>query len=232
MNTALVIYDLTGKILAVYFGETNVPQGVPYLFVDVPDGESVLRVDLTDTDNPTAVLSGNTKTDLTKLREEMDRISTKVDENIPDEKDPETLDEWKEYKKKEVAKACSETIYNGLDIELSDGTTKHFTLRESEMFHDQLNLLGAQVKLIAGEKTIEYHPDGEPCVYYSAADMQTIITMAMNFVSYHQTYCNSMNMWIAGCEDIDSVKAISYGDEIPEQYQSDVLKVKLAAKTE
>lgn len=232
MNTALVIYDLTGKILAVYFGETNVPQGIPYLFVDVPDGESVLRVDLTDPDNPVAVLSGENKTDLTKLREEMDRISIKVDENIPDEKEPETLAEWKEYKKKEVAKVCSETIYNGLDIKLSDGISKHFTLRESDKFHDQLNLIGAQVRLLAGEKTIEYHPDGEPCVYYSATDMQTIITAAMRFVSYHQTYCNSLNMWIAGCKDIDSVKAISYGNDIPEEYQSDVLKTKLAAQTE
>ena len=226
MNTALVIYDLTGKVLAVYFGETEVPQGIPYMFVDIPEGESIVKVDLSDPKNPVAVLSGENKTDLTKLQEELERITTKVDENIPDKKIPETLEEIKAAKKQEIGQACDKIIYDGMDVTLTNGSTEHFSLTD----HDQLNLFGKQVQLTAGTDQLEYHSDGQACRYYSAKDMQLITSAAMAYVSYHTTYCNAVNMWIAGCETADEIQQIYYGADVPETYQSDVLKAYLKAK--
>ena len=228
MNTALVIYDLTGKVLAVYFGETNAPQGVPYLFVDIPEGESIVRVDLSDPKNPVAVLSGENKTDLTKIQEELERITTKVDENIPDKKIPETLEEIKAAKKQEIGEACDKIIYEGMDVTLTNGSTEHFSLTD----HDQLNLFGKQVQLAAGADQLEYHSDGQPCRYYSTADMQMIIAAAMKHVSYHTTYCNAVNMWIVGCESVEEIQQIYYGAEVPETYQNDVLKAYTASMKE
>ena len=228
MDTALVIYDLTGKILAVYYGETDVPQGVPYLFVDIPEGESIVRVDLSDPKNPVAVLSGENKTDLTKIQEELERITTKVDESIPDKKIPETLEEIKAAKKQEIGQACDKIIYDGMDVTLTDGSTEHFSLTD----HDQLNLFGKQVQLAAGTDQLEYHSDGQACRYYSAKDMQIITSTAMAYVSYHTTYCNAVNMWIAGCETADEIQQIYYGADVPEQYQSDVLKAYIAIAKE
>ena len=228
MDTALVIYDLTGKILAVYYGATDVPQGVPYLFVDIPEGESILRVDLSDPKNPVAVLSGENKTDLTKIQEELERVATKVDENIPDKKIPETLEEIKAAKKQEIGEACDKIIYEGMDVTLTNGSTEHFSLTD----HDQLNLFGKQVQLAAGAEQLEYHSDGQPCKYYSAADMRLIIAAAMQHVSYHTTYCNAVNMWIAGCETAEGIQKIYYGVDVPEQYQSDVLKAYIASMKE
>lgn len=238
-----IIYDKSGHIWNVTYGDSILPQGLNSFQTDLPDNTQLTGVEIGEDGAVIPKYDSMPTSDLLQLQKAIDDakgealskvsdLTSRLDEVAPEEKEPETLDEYKSAKKKEVGKKCAETIYNGIDIELSNGTTKHFTLRESDTFHDQLNLIGAQVKLLAGAETVEYHSDGEPCVYYSATDMQTIISSAMNFVSYHQTYCNSMNMWIAGCEDIDSVKAISYGDEIPEQYQSDVLKAKLAEKTE
>lgn len=226
MDMALVIYDLTGKILAVYYGETDVPQGVPYLVVDIPEGESIVKVDLSDPKNPVAVLSGENKTDLTKIQEELERITTKVDENIPDKKIPETLEEIKAAKKQEIGQACDKIIYDGMDVTLTDGSTEHFSLTD----HDQLNLFGKQVQLAAGTDQLEYHSDGQACRYYSAEDMQIITSTAMAYVSYHTTYCNAVNMWIAGCETADEIRQIYYGADVPETYQSDVLKAYLKAK--
>ena len=223
MNTALVIYDVTGRVLAIYFGETEVPQGIPYMFVDIPEGESVVSIDLSDPKNPKAVFSGENKTDLTKIKEELDR---KVDENIPDAKVPETLEEYKAAKKQEISQACEQIIYSGVDVELSDGSAEHFSLTE----HDQLNLFGKQVQLTAGATELEYHADGQSCRYYSAKDMQIITSTAMAYVSYHTTYCNAVNMWIAGCETVDEIQQIYYGADVPETYQSDVLKAYLATK--
>lgn len=74
---------------------------------------------------------------------------------------------------------------------------------------------------------------GSPAGIIVRADMQAIIQAAMWHVSYHTTYCNALNMWIAGCQTADEVAEIFYGADVPEQYQSDVLRaylVQIAAK--
>lgn len=147
-------------------------------------------------------------------------------EVLPPEPYVPTLAELQSAKKQEISQACERIIYSGVDVTFTDGSVEHFSLTE----HDQLNLFGKQVQLAAGAEQMEYHSDGQPCRYYSAADMQTIITAAMQFVSYLTTYCNAINMWIAGCESTEEVQAIYYGADVPEQYQSDVLKAYIATK--
>ena len=134
-----------------------------------------------------------------------------------------TLTELQSSKKQEISQACEQAIYSGVSVTLADGSTEHFALTE----HDQLNLFGKQVQLASGLAQLEYHSDGQPCRYYSAADMQTIITTAMWHVSYHTTYCNALNMWVAGVETADDLQQIFYGADVPEQYQSEVLKAYL-----
>jgi len=108
-------------------------------------------------------------------------------------------------------------------VTLADGSTEHFALTE----HDQLNLFGKQVQLTAGIEQLEYHSDGRPCRYYSAADMKNIVEKAMWHVSYHTTYCNALNMWISGAQTAEELQQIFYGADVPEQYQSEVLKAYL-----
>ena len=134
-----------------------------------------------------------------------------------------TLAELRAAKKQEISQACEQIIYAGISVTLADGTVEHFALTE----HDQLNLFGKQAQLAAGTEQLEYHSDGKPCRYYSATDMQTIIAAAMQHVSYHTTYCNALNMWVAGCETADELQQIYYGVDVPEQYQSEVLKAYL-----
>lgn len=134
-----------------------------------------------------------------------------------------TLAELQAAKKQEISQACEQIIYAGISVTLADGTVEHFALTE----HDQLNLFGKQAQLAAGAEQLEYHSDGKPCRYYSAADMQTIIAAAMQHVSYHTTYCNALNMWVAGCETAEELQQIYYGVDVPEQYQSEVLKAYL-----
>ena len=144
-------------------------------------------------------------------------------EVLPPEPYVPTLAELQTAKRQEISRACEQIIYSGADVTLTDGSTEHFSLTE----HDQLNLFGKQVQLAAGAEQLEYHSDGQPCRYYSAADMQTIITAAMQHVSYHTTYCNALNMWVAGVQTAEEIQQIFYGADVPEQYQSEVLKAYL-----
>lgn len=142
---------------------------------------------------------------------------------LPVEPYEPTLEELQAAKRQEVSSACERIIYNGVSVTLADGATEYFALTE----HDQINLFGKQAQLVAGVEQLEYHADGQPCRYYSAADMQAIIAAALWHVSYHTTYCNALNMWIAACETAEDVQAIYYGADVPEEYQSEVLKAYL-----
>lgn len=142
---------------------------------------------------------------------------------LPVEPYEPTLEELQDAKRQEISAACEAIIYNGVSVTLADDTTEHFALTE----HDQINLFGKQAQLAGGVEQLEYHADGQPCRYYSAADMQAIITAALWHVSYHTTYCNAINMWIAACETAEDVQAIYYGADVPEEYQSEVLKAYL-----
>lgn len=135
-----------------------------------------------------------------------------------------TMEEVKAAKKREIGIACEQVIYAGIDVALPSGT-EHFSLTEK----DQLNLFGKQAQLAAGAAQLEYHQDGHPCRYYTAEEIQLIITAAMEHVSYHTTYCNSLNMWISGAKSVEEVHTIYYGSDVPEEYQSEVLKDYLTA---
>ena len=139
------------------------------------------------------------------------------------EPQPPTLDELKQQKINEVSNTCKETIYAGVDVELPTGITEHFSLKEE----DQINLFGKQAQITAGVMQLEYHQDGYPCRYYTVEEMTTIITEAMQFVSYHTTYCNSLYTWINAVTDKEDLTQITYGATIPVEYQSEVLKTYL-----
>lgn len=139
-------------------------------------------------------------------------------EVLPPEPYEPTLDELKLAKKREISQACEQTIYSGVDVALTDGSTEHFSLTE----RDQLNLFGKQAELSAGATRLRYHTDGQPCRYYDAADMQLIVSAAMEYVSYHTTYCNSLYMWINGAESAEEIQQIYYGAEIPAEVFRDL----------
>ena len=141
----------------------------------------------------------------------------------PEVEEP-TLEERKERKRAEVGNACEQAIYFGVDVTLPSGA-EHFSLTE----HDQINLFGKQAQLAAGAQQLEYHQDGQPCRYYTAEEMQAILEAAMFHVSYHTTYCNSLNMWIDAAADAETLEGIFYGADIPEEHQSIVLQDYLSA---
>lgn len=129
-----------------------------------------------------------------------------------------TIEELKPVKKEEIGAACEQMIYYGIDVALPGGA-EHFSLTEK----DQINLFGKQAQIAAGAEKLEYHQDGHPCKYYSKEEMEKIIEAAMFHVSYHTTYCNALNMWIAAANNREELAEIFYGADVPEKHISVVL---------
>jgi len=151
-----------------------------------------------------------------------------VQEELPPiNKDEEvTIEYIKAIKNAEMSAICNKTITGGFDVILSDGASHHFSLT----IQDQLNLITLSSMISAGETVIPYHADGELCKGYSAEDITTIINTATAFKTFHVTYYNSLRAYIESIDDISEINSIVYGMDIPEKYQSDILKTLLMKK--
>lgn len=116
---------------------------------------------------------------------------------------------------------CEQTIFAGIDIELSIGT-EHFTCN----YQDQINLTALSTKLVSRTGEIEWHPADEsvPCKYYSVEDMAKIMESLMAFKSYHITYFRDLRRYVRSFTKISDLENVWYGMAIPEEYKSEVLK--------
>lgn len=77
---ALVIYDSTGKIWSIFYGEDQVPQGLLALFVDIPDGGQLERIDVTNPDDPKPVFTYLPESDIGKLQNRVTDLENQLTE--------------------------------------------------------------------------------------------------------------------------------------------------------
>ena len=135
-----------------------------------------------------------------------------------------TLPELAVRKIIDMSQQCEGIIVSGFDIVLSDGISHHFSLQ----LPDQLKISKLSDRAVAGENFLPYHADNEPCRIFPANDIIAINAMMEGVVEYHTTYFNSLKMYISSLTDKNEINNIKYGMDIPEGYQSDVLKLILS----
>lgn len=142
------------------------------------------------------------------------------DDAAQDQPTQERIQRLKTNKTNEMRRICSDVIMNGIDVQLSDGNTHHFSLT----VEDQLNLITISSMISEGQTVLPYHADGEPCVYFTAEEMLNVIETATEFKTFHTTYFNSLKTYISALETVNGIESIYYGINIPEEYQSPVWK--------
>lgn len=84
----LVIYDLTGKIWFMAHGEETAPQGLLCMFVDIPEGAILTKIDTTDSDNPQPIFEYLPDTDIGRLQKAVKELG---EENTAIKKEAENL---------------------------------------------------------------------------------------------------------------------------------------------
>lgn len=147
---------------------------------------------------------------------EKDMVFTAEFEYIP------TLEEVKSQKIQEMNDRQQEIIQNGIEVQLSDGTTGQFSLG----LYDQLSLGQLRSNAEKGTEKIPWHEDeeGKKCKWYCAVDMLLITSKAEAFLTYHITYFRDLRDYIKSMGDKESVNSVEYGVYIPSEYQSEVLR--------
>lgn len=139
-----------------------------------------------------------------------------------------TLEEVQEAKVSEMNSTQQQIVAYGCEVELTDGTKERFTLTTN----DQITLNALSVKTLEGMQIVPWHPADESihCKFYSEEDMKKITDACMNWVAYHVTYFRDLRIYIRSLADKETIKAIQYGDDIPFEYQSEVLQSMLAER--
>lgn len=168
----------------------------------------------------------------TLYRSESDYFQLSNDGSIYEEPEPTpepTLDDVKAAKVFEMNTIQQNTIANGCEVQLSDGTSERFTLTQN----DQLSLNSLSVKVLEGMTFVPWHPANEdvPCRFYTEADMKTITDTCLNFVSWHVTWFRDLRRYIRSLTTKEEVEAITYDSSIPTEYQSEVLIAMMSQKS-
>ena len=139
-----------------------------------------------------------------------------------------TIEELQEAKVKEMNNAQQMAIQAGINVTWTDGTVEHFTLSD----HDQTSLMGLQAQVAQGIENIPWHTsdESEHCKFYSNADMELITSTALSYVIWHVTYFRDLRIFIRSLQTKEEIENITYGVEIPVEYQSEPLKAMIAAQ--
>ena len=121
-------------------------------------------------------------------------------------------------KKVEMANStCEALIYAGIDVELTSGT-KHFSLS----LEDQQNINSKFQEVTLGATECQYKEDGGDMVIYPAEDIVAIYAAARMFIDHQLAYCSYLKKWINRETDKNTLAGIEYGDDLPEDLDSEM----------
>lgn len=127
---------------------------------------------------------------------------------------PDPIIQAKEVKLDELSTICNEMIYAGTDVQMSDGSTKHFTYTLA----DQANISEMFTAVMAGATEYPYHADGESCMMYSAADIITIYSTLSSMKTGQITYQNQLKQYVKMLDTVEDIEAVTYGQELTGEY--------------
>lgn len=73
MNT-LIVYDTTGYIIYQAAGNVREPVGIPFLWIEVPEGKRVVSIDVSG-EVPVPVFEDIPKSEVERLQEQVDALN-------------------------------------------------------------------------------------------------------------------------------------------------------------
>lgn len=156
------------------------------------------------------------------LEEQVRRLNEKINPSV--NIDFMIIDERKEYEIDKVRKAVQEDIFNGIDVELSNGETEHFCLE----LEDQSNISSLYLTIITSQgliTSLPYHSHGHLCREYSAEDIIRIYVAMQKFITLKTTVANFTIQRIMNTVDANDFKDIYYGMEFNSEENAQIQEI-------
>ena len=111
-------------------------------------------------------------------------------------------------KKEELGRFCTSNIEYGVDVELTDGTTKHFSLSSK----DQMAINGLFDSSKNNDSMLLWHSDNGLTQEFSKEDIAKIYYAAKYHIMYHQTLINYLNRTVESLTDANEIRNIEYSE--------------------
>ena len=130
------------------------------------------------------------------------------------EKAPEpTLEQLKQEKITKLSANCEQTIYNGLELELSAGTER-FEYKDK----DQTNIKAMFDAVVLGAEKYPYQSEDGNCRVYTSQDIITLYTSLEGLRTAQLTYYHQLKALVNTLESSEEINAITYGQELEGEY--------------
>ena len=120
---------------------------------------------------------------------------------------------------KQMSEQCRSVIISGITF-----NDKRYSLE----IEDQLNLMSLIEDVKNGATQVPYHANGENCRFYTAQEFTELVDACTRYKIYHESYYNSLRNYINNLTTEEEINNIFYGINIPEEYQTEVLKALLS----
>lgn len=209
-------FEAYTDVVSISFGKTDIQvekeEDIPTL--DENGQESVTTITTIATQQIDIIIVTLKYEDPTKLI--VEKLNQQINPTINIETC--TLAELKHWQKSLLNNECTRAIEDGVDVQLSDGNTYHFSYK----LVDQINYTEMYQEIeYDGYTKLPYHPDNGDCTIYSATDIKTIITNQRMNKFYMTTKCNAYHRMIDEATTKDDVLMITWGSELsPERQQT------------
>lgn len=177
-------------------------------FPDTVDSGGTVTLTEIDTDTYNAVIMA------------LDAGEPFTPEEPAEELDPNiTLDFLIRSKTEEMNRACEKTIEDGFALEMSDGKSYQFTMKNE----DQIAMMSIMARIQTGETEFDFYAGERQCLTLGVEDAEKLIATATAFRSYHVAYYRCLVEFIESLADAKKISEISYGDVVPEEFWSGYL---------
>ena len=126
---------------------------------------------------------------------------------------PVDIEQPKQSKITALSATCEQTIYNGLELELSEGTER-FEYKDK----DQTNIKAMFDAVVFGAEKYPYQSEDGKCRVFTAQDIITLYTSLEGLRTAQLTYYHQLKDLVNTLETAEEINAVTYGQELEGEY--------------
>ena len=126
---------------------------------------------------------------------------------------PVDIEQLKQAKITELSANCEQTIYNGLELELSEGTER-FEYKDK----DQTNIKAMFDAVVFGATCYPYQSEDGKCRVFNAQDIIKLYTSLEGLRTAQLTYYHQLKDLVNTLETAEEINAVTYGQPLEGEY--------------
>ncbi len=147
------------------------------------------------------------------LRCEIDGNTLTLSNTPKPEPEPIDIEKLKQSKIISLSATCEQTIYAGLELELSEGTER-FEYKDK----DRENIETMFNAIVLGAEKYPYQSEDGKCRVFTKQDIITLYSSLSSLKTSQLTYYHQLKDLVNTLETAEEINAVTYGQELTGEY--------------